>query len=50
MEQDSLMMFDMIHGNIIIDPLAQKIIDTEEFQRLRNIKQLGCCNYVNERF
>ena len=46
MEQDSLMMFDMIHGNIIIDPLAQKIIDTEEFQRLRNIKQLGCCNYV----
>jgi len=38
--------FDIIHGNISIDPLAKRIIDTEEFQRLRNIKQLGCCNYV----
>ena len=38
--------YDIIHGNIIIDPLAKRIIDTEEFQRLRNIKQLGCCNYV----
>ena len=32
-------------GNIIIDDLAKRIINTEEFQRL-NIKQLGCCNYV----
>tara|TARA_Y100001980_G_C14556592_1_gene348743 strand:+ start:4680 stop:5843 length:1164 start_codon:yes stop_codon:yes gene_type:complete len=38
--------YDIIHGNITIDPLAKRIIDTEEFQRLRNIKQLGCCNYV----
>ena len=38
--------YDIIHGNIIITPLAKRIIDTEEFQRLRNIKQLGCCNYV----
>ena len=38
--------YDIIHGNIIISPLAKKIIDTEEFQRLRNIKQLGCCNFV----
>ena len=38
--------YDIIHGNISIDPLAKQIIDTEEFQRLRNIKQLGCCNYV----
>ena len=38
--------YDIIHGNISIDPLAKRIIDTEEFQRLRNIKQLGCCNYV----
>jgi len=38
--------YDIIHGNIIIDPLAKRIIDTEEFQRLRNIKQLGCCNYI----
>jgi HD superfamily phosphohydrolase len=39
-------MYDIIHGNISIDPLAKRIIDTEEFQRLRSIKQLGCCNYV----
>tara|TARA_B100001094_G_scaffold190554_1_gene184503 strand:- start:4636 stop:5820 length:1185 start_codon:yes stop_codon:yes gene_type:complete len=38
--------YDIIHGNINIDPLAKKIIDTNEFQRLRNIKQLGCCNFV----
>tara|TARA_Y100000996_G_scaffold415403_1_gene409872 strand:- start:2304 stop:3467 length:1164 start_codon:yes stop_codon:yes gene_type:complete len=38
--------YDIIHGNISIDPLAKRIIDTEEFQRLRSIKQLGCCNYV----
>ena len=38
--------YDIIHGNIVIEGLAQKIIDTEEFQRLRNIKQLGCCNFV----
>ena len=38
--------YDIIHGNIVIDPLAKRIIDTEEFQRLRNIKQLGCCNFV----
>ena len=28
--------YDIIHGNIVIDTLAQRIIDTEEFQRLRN--------------
>ena len=38
--------YDIIHGKITIDPLAKRIIDTEEFQRLRSIKQLGCCNYV----
>ncbi len=38
--------YDIIHGNIVIEPLAKRIIDTEEFQRLRNIKQLGCCNFV----
>jgi hypothetical protein len=38
--------YDIIHGNIAIDPLSKQIIDTDEFQRLRNIKQLGCCNYV----
>ena len=38
--------YDPIHGNIFIDPLAKAIVDTPEFQRLRNIKQLGCCYYV----
>ena len=38
--------YDPVHGLIRICPLAKKVIDTEEFQRLRNIKQLGCCYYV----
>lgn len=38
--------YDPIHGLIEIDETAKKIIDTVEFQRLRNIKQLGCCYYV----
>lgn len=38
--------YDIIHGTINIDLSTCKIIDTVEFQRLRNIKQLGCCNYV----
>tara|TARA_B100000767_G_C19752979_1_gene531656 strand:- start:1125 stop:2225 length:1101 start_codon:yes stop_codon:yes gene_type:complete len=33
--------FDIIHGYIEIDPICLKIIDTPEFQRLRNLKQLG---------
>jgi len=35
-----------IHGEIHIDRIAQKIIDTPEFQRLRNIRQLGCVSMV----
>ena len=38
--------FDPIHGSINICDNANKIIDTEEFQRLRNIKQLGYCYYI----
>ena len=38
--------FDPIHGPIEICPKAKEIIDTREFQRLRNIKQLGLCYYV----
>ncbi|XP_064399038.1 deoxynucleoside triphosphate triphosphohydrolase SAMHD1-like isoform X2 [Halichondria panicea] len=37
---------DPIHGHIEIHPLMVKIIDTPQFQRLRNIKQLGGCYYV----
>ncbi|XP_039502783.1 uncharacterized protein LOC120458974 [Pimephales promelas] len=32
---------DPIHGQIALHPLLVKIIDTPQFQRLRNIKQLG---------
>ena len=38
--------FDSLHGYIEIDNYIKDIIDTFEFQRLRNIKQLGCCYYV----
>ncbi|XP_071176559.1 deoxynucleoside triphosphate triphosphohydrolase SAMHD1-like [Mytilus edulis] len=37
---------DPIHGTIRLDPLLVKIIDTPQFQRLRNIKQLGGCYFV----
>lgn len=32
---------DNIHGHILLHPLCVKFIDTPEFQRMRNIKQLG---------
>src|SRR3990172_11954824 len=35
-----------IHGHIRVGPTALKIINTEEFQRLRYIKQLGICHFV----
>ncbi|XP_076110375.1 deoxynucleoside triphosphate triphosphohydrolase SAMHD1-like isoform X1 [Mytilus galloprovincialis] len=37
---------DPIHGTIELDPLLIRIIDTPQFQRLRNIKQLGGCYFV----
>jgi deoxynucleoside triphosphate triphosphohydrolase SAMHD1 len=37
---------DNIHGCIQMPPTCIKIIDTSEFQRLRDIKQLGTCSYV----
>ncbi|KAA0721724.1 Deoxynucleoside triphosphate triphosphohydrolase SAMHD1 [Triplophysa tibetana] len=37
---------DSIHGHIEVHPLLVKIIDTLEFQRLRNIKQLGAGYWV----
>ncbi|CAC5366932.1 SAMHD1 [Mytilus coruscus] len=37
---------DPIHGTIELDSLLISIIDTPQFQRLRNIKQLGGCYFV----
>ncbi|AED94530.1 putative HD/PDEase domain-containing protein [Arabidopsis thaliana] len=37
---------DNVHGNIYLDPLCLKFIDTEQFQRLRELKQLGVTNMV----
>lgn len=37
---------DPIHGYIGLDKIYWDIIDTEQFQRLRYLKQLGCVNYV----
>jgi len=35
-----------IHGTIRVSPIALKIIDTPEFQRMRSIKQLGICHFI----
>lgn len=37
---------DPIHGHVELHPLLIKIIDTPQFQRLRNLKQLGGAYYV----
>ncbi|XP_046678297.1 deoxynucleoside triphosphate triphosphohydrolase SAMHD1 isoform X1 [Homalodisca vitripennis] len=37
---------DSVHGHITLHPLLVKVVDTPQFQRLRNIKQLGFANYV----
>ena len=37
---------DRVHGQILIHPLLVQIIDSEEFQRLTDIKQLGGSVYV----
>ena len=38
--------FDPIHKYMEFEPILLQIIDTPEFQRLRNIKQLGVAYYV----
>ena len=42
----SKVIFDIIHGFIEVDELALSIIDKPEFQRLKNIKQLGIVHNV----
>ncbi|OVA09854.1 HD/PDEase domain [Macleaya cordata] len=37
---------DNVHGSIDLDPLFLKFIDTEQFQRLRDLKQLGLAYMV----
>ena len=37
---------DPIHDMISLPDFCQKIIDTAEFQRLRDVKQLGACSFV----
>ena len=38
--------YDPVHGFIQLTPLMIKIIDTPEFQRLRDLKQLGATYFV----
>ena len=38
--------YDPIHGFVEITPTMLKIIDTSEFQRLRDLKQLGAVQYI----
>lgn len=37
---------DNVHGNIYLNPLFLKFVDTEQFQRLRDLKQLGMAYMV----
>ncbi|VVA13438.1 PREDICTED: deoxynucleoside triphosphate [Prunus dulcis] len=37
---------DNVHGYIYLDPLFLQFIDTEQFQRLRDLKQLGLTHMV----
>ncbi|XP_030496702.2 uncharacterized protein LOC115712545 isoform X1 [Cannabis sativa] len=37
---------DNVHGNIYLEPLFMKFIDTPQFQRLRDLKQLGLTHMV----
>ena len=43
---DSKKIYDPIHGFIPVQQHLLSIIDTQEFQRLRDLKQLGATHYV----
>ncbi|XP_046843278.1 deoxynucleoside triphosphate triphosphohydrolase SAMHD1-like [Xenia sp. Carnegie-2017] len=45
-KRDHKIFNDPIHGTIKLHPLLVKIINTPQFQRLKDIKQLGLCDYV----
>ncbi|CAH8605453.1 unnamed protein product [Dicrocoelium dendriticum] len=44
--QNSKVVQDAVHGMIELEPLAKLIVDTPEFQRLREIRQLGLAHLV----
>ncbi|XP_071784898.1 deoxynucleoside triphosphate triphosphohydrolase SAMHD1-like [Asterias amurensis] len=44
--QEAKVFNDSVHDQITLHPLCVKIMDTIQFQRLRYIKQLGCCYQV----
>jgi len=44
--QKSKIFKDVIHDSIEVTLLANSIIDTKIFQRLRNLHQLGVCYFV----
>lgn len=38
--------YDPVHANLELPAIADQIIRTVDFQRLRNLKQLGVSNFV----
>lgn len=38
--------YDAVHGHILLDEYVWDFMDTPEFQRLRNLKQLGNSHYL----
>ena len=45
-DENSKLIFDPIHGHISLDSSVLSFIDTPQFQRLRDLKQLGSSYYV----
>jgi HD superfamily phosphohydrolase len=45
-ETKERIIYDAVHGHIRLDDYVWDFMDTPEFQRLRNLKQLGNSHYV----